>query len=299
MGQLVEDAQAELVAANKMAVMLEKAGKYKEAEKIGRLVLECRRAGLGSRHPSTLRTMGNLARMLLKLRKYQEAEQLGREALHGCRAVKGSQHTSTVTTMNILAATLGSVGKYEEAEELQREALDTARAALCSQHPDILFRMAELAVTLEKAGRHEEAEKLWIEVCDGRRTVLGSQHPSTLESERSLARTQQKAKKAEEAGSLSEAAKLARSLVDGELFLHSTQDLQATVITKVKELEEAWHDEVETCRRTIDMLSLAAELRRAGRYEEAATLEREAIGDGRRTPSSLDEANDEVRQADN
>ncbi|KAK4220475.1 kinesin light chain 1, partial [Podospora fimiseda] len=63
-----------LTSMNNLALVLDKLGKYEEAEKMHRQVLQLREKVLGKEHPHTLASMNNLALVLKKLGKYEEAD---------------------------------------------------------------------------------------------------------------------------------------------------------------------------------------------------------------------------------
>ena len=74
---------------------------------MGRELLDVQRRVLGSEHPGTLATMGNLANSRWSQGKHAEAEQEFRELLDVRRRVLGPEHPDTLATVRKLTS-LGS-----------------------------------------------------------------------------------------------------------------------------------------------------------------------------------------------
>jgi Flp pilus assembly protein TadD len=70
-----------LHSMNNLTLVLDKQGKYDEAEKLHRQTLPLRENLLGKEHPDTLHSMNNLAGVLYAQGKYNEAEKMFRETL--------------------------------------------------------------------------------------------------------------------------------------------------------------------------------------------------------------------------
>jgi tetratricopeptide (TPR) repeat protein len=156
-------------------------GKLAEAEPLFREALEGGREVLGSRHPATMTSVGNLAFLLEKQGKLAEAEPLCREALEGKREVLGPRHPDTLTSVNNLAILLMDQGKLEEAEPLHREALEGGREVHGPLHPETLVFVVNLADCLRELGRLDEA--LAAEALAAPAVLaetLGPRHVSTL-----------------------------------------------------------------------------------------------------------------------
>ncbi|KAK8071889.1 ATP GTP binding protein [Apiospora saccharicola] len=74
---------------NNLAFVLDRQGKYGEAEQMHRQTLELRVKVLGQEHPDTLTNMNNLAFVLESQGKYLEAEQMHRQTLELMEKVLG------------------------------------------------------------------------------------------------------------------------------------------------------------------------------------------------------------------
>ena len=91
-----------------LASELKAQGKYGEAERLFREVLERERTTLGTRHPHTLAYMDNLGTLLQAKGDLAAAEPLLREALEGRREVLGARHPKTLAAIKNLGALGGS-----------------------------------------------------------------------------------------------------------------------------------------------------------------------------------------------
>ncbi|KAL9032959.1 MAG: hypothetical protein Q9214_007737, partial [Letrouitia sp. 1 TL-2023] len=72
-----------LTSVDNLALVLQRQGKYKEAEQMNRQVLKSRGKVLGKDHPDTLTNISNSALVLQYQGKYEEAEQMNLRVLEG------------------------------------------------------------------------------------------------------------------------------------------------------------------------------------------------------------------------
>jgi len=164
-------------------------GAYKFAEKLWRREWGTRHRILGSEHPDTLRSMGNLALTLQAQGDLAGARKLEEQVLEIRRRILGDEHPDTLTSMNNLAMTLKAQGDLAGAREIQEQVLEIRRRILGDEHPDTLASMNNLALTLQAQGDLEGARKLQKQVLEITRRILGEEHPDTLTSMNNLAAT--------------------------------------------------------------------------------------------------------------
>ncbi|KFZ19943.1 hypothetical protein V501_00395 [Pseudogymnoascus sp. VKM F-4519 (FW-2642)] len=124
-----------LATMGNLAVVLDRQGKYAEAETINRQTLKLTEEVLGKTHPETLATMNNLAAVLDSQGKYAEAETMNRQTLKLTEEVLGKTHPETLATMNNLANLLQNKKQYEEASILYVRAYTGYKSSLGSEHP--------------------------------------------------------------------------------------------------------------------------------------------------------------------
>src|ERR1700722_10818126 len=155
-------------------------GRWKEAEKLGVLVMETSKRVLGEEHPDTLSSMGNLALTYAPQGRWKEAEVLQVSVMETRKRVLGEEHPDTLAIMGNLASTYCNQGRWKEAEVLEVSVMETRKRVLGEEHPDTLAIMDNLASTYSNQGRLKEAEVLEISVMETRKRVLGEEHPETL-----------------------------------------------------------------------------------------------------------------------
>ncbi|RPB04125.1 TPR-like protein [Choiromyces venosus 120613-1] len=175
-GDTEENDLGSLARYGLLATVLQKRGRYEEAEEISRRVLQGREQLLGPDHPDTLTSVGNLALVLGQLGKHIEAEKLNRQN------ELGLEHPETLNGLSVLFWILDAQGKYDEAEEMTQRALDVRKRVLGLRHPDTLSSLHNHGVVLWRLGRYEEAETLFRQAHEGQAKVLGPEHPNTLSS---------------------------------------------------------------------------------------------------------------------
>jgi tetratricopeptide (TPR) repeat protein len=138
-----------------LAIILRTEGKYAEAEKIFREVLDKQGRLLGREHPETAETMTQLARDLQSQGRYPEAEKLDREALGIQQRIGGPESLDARIAQDELALVFEEEGHYQDAEKLYWEAI---RNATKTNALNLLASSwYDLACMSAKAGRHDKA----------------------------------------------------------------------------------------------------------------------------------------------
>ena len=165
---------------SKFSYVLHENGMWKDGEYLHYQIVEMRIKKHGTKHPTTITSMGNLAGTYSEQGKYDEAEELQLKVLDLSKKALGPEHPSTLIRMGNLAGTYSRQGKCKEAEKLQLKVLDLHRKMLEPEHPYILTSMAWLAGTYSDQGKYEEARELQLKVLDLSKKALGPEHPSTL-----------------------------------------------------------------------------------------------------------------------
>jgi tetratricopeptide (TPR) repeat protein len=172
---------------HEIADLLVAQGKYSDAEKLFRSVIEARARTLGPEHPDTLDIRHKLIYALSRQSKYAEAEAEARQVLKLREKVLGPDNPDTAVSRYNLAEPLVEQGKYAEAETLYREVIRLDEKVLSPEHPRTLAARVGLATVLGSEGKNAEAEPLYREIIRLDQKVYGAEHPNTLNDRQNLA----------------------------------------------------------------------------------------------------------------
>jgi pentatricopeptide repeat protein len=158
-------------------------GKYEQAEKLFREMVENQGREGTSDPGAAVRSMDGLGRLYMAQNRYNEAEEQFRKGIEfGNRELPGKDHPATLRNINDLAVLYTKQKKYEDAERLFHDALEARKLKLGDDHPDTLESKNDLAVLYKEQERYEEAEKYLLESVEGRRLKLGDTHPHTIDT---------------------------------------------------------------------------------------------------------------------
>ena len=161
----LQDAIADLLFAQ---------GKYSDAEKLYRSVIETRSRILGPEHPDTLASRHRLVYALNEEEKHAEAESEAREVAELREKILGFEHPDTLLSRYNLASALYHEGKYAEAERLYREVFKLDNIVLGPEHPRTLAARIGLANALNDQGKYPEAISSYARCDQARQKSLWS-----------------------------------------------------------------------------------------------------------------------------
>ncbi len=160
------------LALDDLALLLQRVGRYDEAEALIEEALDIGEASLGAEHPGVAEMVSRLASINYWQGDHEVAEALHRRALATKRRIHGDTHLATTDAMYDLAQVLRATGDYEGAEALNRESLALIRRGLGDDHPVVAVYVGSLAATLEEKGDCRAAEPLLRESLEGMRRTL-------------------------------------------------------------------------------------------------------------------------------
>ena len=176
--RLEPDNPAYLAARGRLARVIGRQGRNKEAENMLRDVLADQCRVLGSRHPDTMATRHNLGWMIEYQGRYGEAEQLLRDLLADQEPVLGEHHPHVLGARHRLARLAEAQGRHQDAEQMFRDVLAGQRDALGEDHPETLATRHNLVLAISGQGRYAEAERACRQVLADRQRILGRDHPA-------------------------------------------------------------------------------------------------------------------------
>ncbi|MEQ1904214.1 MAG: serine/threonine-protein kinase [Pirellulaceae bacterium] len=162
-------------------------GRYEEAARLWKKLYEDNESRLGTEHPDTLISLGNLGLMYLNLADHAKAELPLTQSLDGLRSVLGTEHPDTVRSMGLLGMLYQDLARYREAETLLTQCLEKTQLAMGAEHLDTGKAMGNLAGLYQDRAQFERAEPLLAKSLDIHRLVLGAEHPETVNAMNNLA----------------------------------------------------------------------------------------------------------------
>jgi len=244
-----------LLSLGALGVVLQAREKFDEAEISLKEALQGQRSLLGPTHPETLAGLGNFGTFLFVRRRFSEAEGIIGEVLPQMRQIFGDDHNTTLITAYRMACVLTHQGKFEEARKVAEDLIPRQLRAKGREHPQSIWYICLLEQIMRALGRLREAEDLMHEAIDASRAHYGPDDPETVMVVEGLA-----------------------------LFLRDQ--------SRWAESEPLFRDLIATAHRTSagkvterqvdNMLNLGHALFMQGKYEEASSLEAEALDEAKR-----------------
>jgi tetratricopeptide (TPR) repeat protein len=264
-------------------------GEYDRARPVLQEALALRRKVYGDNHPDVASSLESLAWVEYDEGNFAEATRLRRDVLALRRRLIGDSDTKTTTSLLELAAAMHAQGDYRGAQPL----LDEWISIVSRQRPettDLRARqLSDLASNYEVRGNSEMAERLIREAAGINRALYGERNPNyanTLVTMGSMISN---------LGRQSEADSILRSSINilREVYPTGHPDLADALKTLgvVLEHEQRYGDAVAPLREAVAMatrfrgksarvsdgeINLSIALSRTERYDEAATIARDA-----------------------
>lgn len=169
--------ESEASVANVLGAILATGGRYEEAEREIRHVLEVRETTLGDRHPDTSTSRVTLGNLLDAQGRHEEAETILLRAIAALERELGARHPEVATSRNALAGVYFGLGRYEDAEAQLRQILDILEATLDPAHPRLAGMRTNLVAVLRAQGQYDDAEAEQRSALLSLERALGAEHP--------------------------------------------------------------------------------------------------------------------------
>jgi tetratricopeptide (TPR) repeat protein len=163
---------------HELARVLERQGKYAEAEGLLRQVLATNEQALGVAHPHYAASLSVLAQVLERQGRYTEAEELLRQSLATQEEALGAASPELCPTLTLLGFTLFRLDRPQEAEPLLRRSIEIALGTWGLHHAETaqaLHRLAQVQAALESPDAAATARQ----AVDTLLQSLGADHPVT------------------------------------------------------------------------------------------------------------------------
>lgn len=155
-------------------MLLDRRGRYDEAEALFRRALDNRRRHFGDHHVQTGQTLQVWGHFLTERGRLDEAEHAGREALAIFQAANPT-HFEVGKCLNGLGVVAAKRGDAAGAERLYRAAITNYGTSLGRDHPFFWWTSGSLSKAIAAQGRLAEAEALQREVLAALERVSGAE----------------------------------------------------------------------------------------------------------------------------
>jgi eukaryotic-like serine/threonine-protein kinase len=175
------------ISANNLGSLLEKLGRYQEAELLFREALQVRKQILGEGHIETVTPMGNLGGALEAQAKYQEAEEVLLRTLELSRVGSGEDSESYQLACNNYGMVLLAQSRLKEAEAYLQESLDICQQIYPAEHAQIANSNRNMGALFLHQGKLVDAEKQMRKALELNRGIHGTDHPKSVMSVHDLA----------------------------------------------------------------------------------------------------------------
>ncbi|KAI0193441.1 kinase-like domain-containing protein [Astrocystis sublimbata] len=178
-----------ITLAQHLSLMLHNDGKWEEAEKLAKYVVEAmEKKDHHHHHRGTLQSKLQLASINWSQGRWEDAEAIEQAVLDTCFSQYGKDDNLTLSCMASLTATYSDQGNWEKAERMGNEAMDIFPRRFGPEHPNTLSHMSVMAELYYRQAKFDEAINLQESIMETSRKALGDDHTDTIASLSSLAK---------------------------------------------------------------------------------------------------------------
>ncbi|TKA10498.1 FxSxx-COOH system tetratricopeptide repeat protein [Actinacidiphila oryziradicis] len=249
--RLDPDDPSMLELTHQHANMLRRVGRFREAEAVGRSVVDRLSGTRPADDPDLLRAKNGLGGTLVTLGAYPEAHQLYDESARANMETLGDDAPRTLQVRSNLAIALALLGRYQESLELNRTILVVRERQLGARHYLTLHSGMAYAWMLRLLGQYQEAQSRQELNVRAHHQVMGRYTPQTLLAEHNLALCLRRA------GDLDAANSLMSSIMERSAQRQGPQhpetlQVQADYATFIRE-----HGDVEKARELAQSVAVS------------------------------------------
>jgi tetratricopeptide (TPR) repeat protein len=185
--RLGPDDPAMLELTHQHAHTLRRVGRFREAEAVGRSVVDRLSGTRPADDPDLLRAKNGLGGTLVTLGAYSEAHQLYDESARANVETLGDEAPRTLQVRSNLAIALALLGRYHESLELHRAILLVRERQLGPRHYLTLYCGVHYAWMLRLLGQYKEAQSRQELNVRAHHQIMDRYTPQTLLAEHNLA----------------------------------------------------------------------------------------------------------------
>jgi serine/threonine-protein kinase len=226
--------------ANDWGLLLNRLGRYDEAEARIRDAIEDTRATYGAESSYAGQTWTNLGFVLGRAGRFEEAEAALRRGYELQRRVLGDDHLQTVLARMNLAGGLVKLGRIDEAEEHYPAVIAALRSIYGDRHSQVATAQNNAAMALMNAGdpaaaipRFEEARAIYAD-------AFGERHQYTAIAAHNVATAMHRAGRPEAEARCRATLELRREILDeGHPDIVRSEVLLSTILREKGQLAEA------------------------------------------------------------
>jgi class 3 adenylate cyclase/tetratricopeptide (TPR) repeat protein len=170
-----------------IAIVLQRSGRYAEAQPLYERSLEIRERVLEPDHPSLAISNSNLGNLHYEKGNYQSAVAYWERSTGVFAKAYGEDHEGLATAIFNTARAYEKMGRYAEAQPLDERAFAIRQRALGGDHPHVALSLSSMANLETRRGNYAEAERLHEQSLHIRERALGRDHDEVGESLNELA----------------------------------------------------------------------------------------------------------------
>lgn len=224
-----------VVSTGLAALAHQELGRYDEAEKILKAVIEDCRRDLGPEHPSTLNSMSQLACVYRASKRMTEAISLSEKVVESSKKVFGMEHWNCLVVMENLAQYYAENGLWLKSSAVGSQVVDISKTVLGPEHPRTLDYMNSLADAYCDSTKYQAATQLKEEVFQVRKRTFGPDTWQRFDAMEKMAAFYHRI------GRLSEAEELAEQALEGKEKIFGAEHLNT--IHAMGNLASIWKDQ--------------------------------------------------------
>ena len=172
--------------------LLQRLGRYNDAEAAFLAVLEGMRALVGESDPMVIAFTNNLGNLYETMGLYDQAEPLMKRALALVEGVRGADGPETARQSNNLALLYESQGSFREAEPLYKKSILVLQGLFGEDHLETIAMKNNLAFLYFMMNQYDQAAPAFEDVLTRWTRTLGEDHPFRLKALNNLGRVQLK-----------------------------------------------------------------------------------------------------------
>ena len=151
------------------AVSLSNSGKYDEALRDAKRVVEICERILGKDDDWVITSVINLAEVQVQRGQYREAQGLFERALRSYERTFGGDNIKLADVLDRLAVVYYRLGRASDTERVFIRALSIREKVLAAEHPDIAYSIRNLAEFYQFQGNYKKGEPLYQRLLELRR----------------------------------------------------------------------------------------------------------------------------------